>query len=429
MGKKFLSFLGTTDYKKCCYKCGDYEDSSKFIQKALIDMLCKEWCKDDTAVIFITDTAEKLNWSNASDETRRLKQELMDSKIGVKSVSIPECKNEDEIWEMFDILLDQIDENDEIIFDMTHSFRSIPMLALVVLNYAKVLKNIKIKGIYYGAYEARKIEDGIEKAPVFDMTPLNEMLEWSQAVNSFLSYGNSSQLKNLCSGVLLNKLREKDKMAIEINNFIKMLYDFTNDIYTCRGLYKDEKGWNKKSAGCAYKSMKEDLKIIKKSNNTLVRPLIPLFEKIDERTSEFEKGDNFKAGMAMVKWSIDNNFTQQAYTGFDETLKTYICLKYGLDETDRECREEIAAKALRIKSQDKKEDEWDVKEENRAIIKKIVSEMDDELKKITNRVTQRRNDINHFGFNDSPGEYDKLNKDIRELYEEFKEYTMKNYNA
>lgn len=138
---------------------------------------------------------------------------------------------------------------------------------------------------------------------------------------------------------------------------------------------------------------------------------------------EFEKGDNFKAGMAMVKWNIDNNLTQQAYTGFDETLKTYICLKYGLDETDRECREEIAAKALRIKAQDKEENEWDVKEENRAIIKKIVSEMDDELKKITNRVTQRRNDINHFGFNDSPAEYDKLNKDIRELYEEFKNHT------
>lgn len=42
-----------------------------------------------------------------------------------------------------------------------------------------------------------------------------------------------------------------------------MLYDFTNDVYTYRALYRDEKGCNKKSAGCAYKCMKEDLEIIK----------------------------------------------------------------------------------------------------------------------------------------------------------------------
>lgn len=39
-------------------------------------------------------------------------------------------------------------EGDEIIFDITHSFRSIPMLAITIMNYAKVLKNCKLKEVY-----------------------------------------------------------------------------------------------------------------------------------------------------------------------------------------------------------------------------------------------------------------------------------------
>jgi len=63
---------------------------------------------------------------------------------------IPDGKDTDEIWEIFDIIYNALEEDDNIYIDITHSFRYLPMLLLVLLNYAKYLKNIKIKQITYG---------------------------------------------------------------------------------------------------------------------------------------------------------------------------------------------------------------------------------------------------------------------------------------
>ncbi|MFS8541257.1 MAG: CRISPR-associated DxTHG motif protein, partial [Tissierellales bacterium] len=127
MARKFLSFLGTTDYKECTYAYGNLQElqySTRYIQEAILKTICKDWTKEDTAVIFLTKEAEKKNWYNQDDENRRLKTNLENLHINVKGVSIPEGRTEDEIWQILHIVTNEIDDNDEIIFDITHSFRS-----------------------------------------------------------------------------------------------------------------------------------------------------------------------------------------------------------------------------------------------------------------------------------------------------------------
>jgi len=58
------------------------------------------------------------------------------------------------LWKIFDGINSVIDEGDDIIFDVTHSFRSLPVLTLIALNYVKFLKNVNINKIDYGAMEA-----------------------------------------------------------------------------------------------------------------------------------------------------------------------------------------------------------------------------------------------------------------------------------
>ena len=71
----------------------------------------------------------------------------------VTRVEIPEGKSEAEIWEIFNIVFGSLEREDEVVFDITHAFRSIPMLAIVILNYAKMMKKVTLSGIYYGAFE------------------------------------------------------------------------------------------------------------------------------------------------------------------------------------------------------------------------------------------------------------------------------------
>lgn len=423
MARKFLSFLGTGNYEEGIYILNESENGgykSNFIQEALIKTACREWKDEDKAIIFLTNKARKYNWNNEEDENRRLEVRLKYSNIEILPVSIPDGKTEEEIWNIFDIVSNQIDEGDEIVLDITHSFRSIPMLALVVLNYAKVVKDAKILKIYYGAWEAK---DGKNIAPIFDLTPLDEILEWSQAVNAFLKYGNSGHLKDISINPLKPEL-PKEQWARDTRYFIGSLNDLTMCLYTCRGMsIKGNINSPKKSISAASKNVVKNFETIKKiKEENQIKPLIPLIGKIEEEIDVFNKKDNLHIGLEATKWYIDKNLIQQAYTSLDETIKTYVCIKFDLDSTNKEQRESIANSALNIKQQKIPESKWNVKSENIEIVRKIVENLDDELVVLSDQIGKKRNDLNHFGFNKNLSSYDSLETNIKKYYDEFVEY-------
>ncbi len=426
MVKKFLSFLGTNDYEKCTYEYGDLEKrqcSTKYIQEALLKIVCNDWTEKDTAVIFLTEKAEKANWYNQENENRRLKSILEKLNINIKPVSIPEGKTEDEIWQIFHIVTNEIDDEDEVIFDITHSFRSIPMLALVILNYAKVSKDAKLLGIYYGAFEAKDINN---IAPIFDLTPLNEILEWSQAVNIFLKYGISGPFRDISTRQLRPHL-QSEQWARDTRQFIESLNNLTMCLYTCRGKVLSGTGNNKKSISSAIEVVNSNIKKIKDIDEEIqLKPLIPLMDKIEKRLDIFNGNDDLSVGIASIKWAIENNLIQQAYTALDETIKTYVCIKFGLDPSDFNNRENIAREALRIKGQNRREEEWNVKKEYWDDVKNIVEKLDDELVSISKTVSYKRNDINHFGFRNDASNYNDLEEIIKNHFNRFLNYINSN---
>ena len=422
MGRKFLSVLGTGEYKNCFYSYGEEKVLTNYIQEAIIKIFCKEWNEEDKAIIFLTEKAKKDNWDNKECENRRLKERLnLTGNLKVEAVDIPDGKNEEEIWDIFDCIYESIEEGDEIIFDITHSFRSIPMQVLVVLNYAKVLKNINLKGIYYGAFEAREVVDREEVTPIFDLTSFNELLGWTQGINSFLNYGNSKQLSDLYEDLRKTRAKDGDISYGALRPLIMSLKDFTSTMYTCRGKSNSDnhKSATKKSIGAAYNSLKGNLEKLDEEKEALIRPLKPLFNKVKDKLTSFENMDNFTSGMVSTKWCIENNMIQQAYTALDETLKTYICDLYNLDNSSPEYREHIAKAALNVYRLE--ECKWKVKDIYIEDIKKILEDLKDnkEIFKIADKLRDRRNDINHYGFSKKAASYEDLYKDIVELYDRF----------
>lgn len=109
----------------------------------------------------------------------------------VKIVHIPDGNGEEELWKIFSLLVDEVQEGDEILFDITHGFRSLPFIAFLSVAYLKEVKGAKIKGIVYGAFDARK--DDI--TPIFDLTPFASILDWMAAVRSFLVHSDASDIR------------------------------------------------------------------------------------------------------------------------------------------------------------------------------------------------------------------------------------------
>lgn len=429
MARKFISFLGTGPYTETTYAHNDKNKgnyTSKYIQEALIKTLCKDWQAGDKCVIFLTNEARKKHWYNETDENSRLKCLLDSMGIETLGVSIPTARNEEEIWEMFNIIINKLDENDEIIYDITHSLRYIPTTAAMILDYAKAVKNIKIAGIYYGAWDLgdKSIEPNV--TPIFDLTPLSIIQEWSQAVNTFVRYGSTGHLKELSSIALKPSLGSQD-WAREANKFITKLDEFSNNIGTCRGMPANGSKLNRRSIQFSIGEVKESLKVFKNTEQVFqLRPIIPLITKIEEKIEGFDEANYLSTCLATVNWCIDNHLIQQAYTILEETIKTYLCEQSGLEITSCENRENIINKALNKRIRELQTGETikpiAVPKEKQTLDEKIATianSLDPEFVKLAEKIKDRRNDINHFGFRDATAEYEKLVSDIKIFYEEF----------
>ena len=429
MSKKFVSFLGTKDYEKTHYvhngvDAGGY--ISRFIQEALVKTICKDWDTSSKAIVFITKEAKKINWYNEEDENRRLKILLKNTQLESKGILIPSGKNEEEIWEIFHIVTSNIEEGDKIVLDITHALRYIPMLAAIILDYVKVVKNTKVLGIYYGAWDMRDRTVDPNVAPIFDLTSLTEVQEWSQAVNTFIKYGNSGHLEKISQISLKPKLSE-EAWARETNKFISKVNDFAMNINTCRGQMVQERKANQKSIQFSTKEIKKSLSDVQTLDTDFqLKPLIPLISKIEESIKLFDENSTLNTGLATIEWCINNHLIQQAYTALEETLKTYICELHGLDANEYENREDIVNMAvskgiqkLSAKGTEKIEKGGNDKRKRCDIIDKIYNSLDPEFINLANNIKIRRNDINHFGFSKNVTTYKELQQSVEKYYNDF----------
>jgi CRISPR-associated Csx2 family protein len=124
--------------------------------------------------------------------------------------------NEDEQWynfgELMKTISTEVSDGDSIFFDITHSFRSLPMYALLLTkSLQKLKKDIRIEMIPYGMFEAKSYYDG--KAPIVDMSPLGEMVDWTSALTEYETGGTANQLVAL--------LGRDTRMANEIRSELR----------------------------------------------------------------------------------------------------------------------------------------------------------------------------------------------------------------
>lgn len=212
--KVFISFLGTNNYLETIYQFSDNTMSfpTRFIQEAIVAKLCTDWSEEDQALIFCTEDSEKKNWYDDGHpqaiidvEKKGLASKLegLHLKINVQMIRIPEGFTTDEIWKIFDIVYDKLHRSDIVYFDVTHAFRSIPFFSTALFNYSRLMKDVEIASIQYGAFEklgpAFKVKDmPVEQriAPVLDLTNIARLHQYSDMANSLTSFGRVNQISD-----------------------------------------------------------------------------------------------------------------------------------------------------------------------------------------------------------------------------------------
>lgn len=192
---KVISFLGAGAYERATYRHpaepGTCE--TEFVQEAVA---C--FYQPDTFYVLLTEKAASTNWPRLNDRLAGLTQ--------VVPVSVPDGRTPEEIWTIFERLTDCLTDEDEVIFDITHAFRSLPVLSLIAVMYLRVVHHVRILGLVYGAWEAR--DEATGEAPIFDLLPLVSLLDWTTATDKFLKSGDSREMAALLTDIHTSRYRD-----------------------------------------------------------------------------------------------------------------------------------------------------------------------------------------------------------------------------
>lgn len=409
--KVFISFLGTNNYTECVYSCNSINSSVvKFVQTALTNLYCNDWTSKDSILIFTTNEALK-NWELLKDEYKL--------HVPIRNVKIPSGKNEKEIWDIFQIMYDVLQHDDQLFVDITHSFRSIPLLASSLLQYAKFLKKISVKAIYYGAFETlgnpRDILERIPNpedriAPIFELTAFSEIQDWSAAANDIIRFGNTSRLNKLIKDDIKPVLKEtkgKDDIASTLWLLNKNINTFSLKIRTNRG-----------KALIEGKESVEIIETLERLKQDLIEPLNPILDNIRESVKRIHKGDNDKKNMlAAVQWCIDKQLIQEGFTILQEGIISYLinddyCNKENRNFTSGflNCYGNIPFDRNRFDLDQEYMDELENALKSLPRIKEWAS--------IYTKITSVRNDINHAGLRKDCLPADVFEKKLQNLYNE-----------
>jgi CRISPR-associated DxTHG motif protein len=181
---KAISFLGPTDYKTVTYTYRDQEFTTRLFPEALFHFF------PDLQQLYVFATPTVQSHPNLA----QLRERVPPDRLTV--VPIPEGHTEEELWDIFSALTEVVAEREEVVFDITHSFRSIPFLTFLAAAYLRAARRARIRAVVYGAYEARPKDDPGPR-PVFDLTPFVSLLDWLAATNQFIHTGDAQYLARL----------------------------------------------------------------------------------------------------------------------------------------------------------------------------------------------------------------------------------------
>ena len=379
----FLSFLGLGP--KGGYVPSNYIDQEKdkisknvkFIQNAVVEIENNTF---DEKYIFCTKEAYENRFKELEEEKN----------YKYKSIEIVKGKDEEEIWSIFQKIYDVLEENDEVTFDVTHSYRFLPMLGLLLLQHAKFLKNIKVKKLCYGAFEMKytaKDDDGneIEVSPIMDFTSFSKLQDWSLSGYSFVKTGMAEHFSDLAKKEFKSKSKDVNIDKNNLRNISKKLEDIALDIYTNRGINIVE--------GNKIAVIKEEMREVKKD---LYPPFTLVIDKIEKDIHNF-KIKNVNNVFYAVEWCIEKKLFQQGITMLQDGLIPILLNKANIDYTNKNNREEFSNF---IGLENIKEYSGDI-EKMQNIVRELNEKQIDfqKLKSLYGNIKNIINDINHGGFN------------------------------
>jgi CRISPR-associated DxTHG motif protein len=256
-----------------------------------------------------------------------------------------------------------------VILDITHGFRSLPMLSLLALSFLRVAKGITIKHVLYGAPEARKRENN--PVEVFDLEPFLSMLDWANATDRFLETGDARKIAPLISEKSQNPLNGVARGLTQLSE--ALLFMRAEEVH---------------DAAAKLTRMIAEAKTKEWAPHHA--PLKLLLGRIESSTAPMSGSNQLRAQWQQIHWLADHgHYTAAASLTREWMVSVNVAMNNGeIFPVDKEHRE-VCEKWLNQKSKAliaKQRDDLFLEDEHWV-----------EFLKLWGQVNQLRNDVMHFG--------------------------------
>ena len=142
---------------------------------------------DDEAALALMEAVEK---EAVTAPMLAIHEQRLSEKLGipVQCLLISYARDEAEQSTILTDLAEHLATGENIILDVTHGFRHLPMLALVAARYLARVRNVQVQEVYYGALEMT--DPATRQTPVLRLSAMLHMLDWVDALAVYEHSGN-----------------------------------------------------------------------------------------------------------------------------------------------------------------------------------------------------------------------------------------------
>jgi CRISPR-associated DxTHG motif protein len=158
---------------------GDEGEERSWETEMITEALCRFFAPDET-VLFLTKKAREV-WEE--DIATRL------ASWNPCIVDIPDGQSEEEMYDIMAAVVEALPEEGTALLDITHGFRSLPVLMLFAVFYAMAVKKTDVESILYGVFRFGGTEEEKATTPVLRMDLLLYLTRLAQGFRTFLDAG------------------------------------------------------------------------------------------------------------------------------------------------------------------------------------------------------------------------------------------------
>lgn len=339
---KAITFLGARPQETCYVFPDGCEHVAPFFGLALAQYL-----PDLDFVVFTTElTAQFYHQYFASAQA-----------ASIQAVRIPDGRDDAELWQIFQAVVEIIEPNEAVVFDITHGFRSLPFLSFLAAAYLRKVKAIQLKHVFFGNFEMRDQSVTPHRTPVLDLTNFVELLDWMVGADLFVRFGDARDLATLLH-TQHNRVKpdpktaSKDEMAAWNNSPIKATAENLTKVSKALRVVRPADAMH------ASAQIMQQLPAVEHEIGTLAVPFTPLAQQIIDNfrpiaLDETEQVDPLRilqTELNLVGWYLDRSQVFQAVALAREWLVSWVMVQLGksdiLEKAERQLVEQMLGAAV-----------------------------------------------------------------------------------